>query len=369
MEVGRSIGAGPHEQVLFVADPAVGLQAIIAIHSTALGPALGGVRFWRYASGRDHLDDALRLSEAMTLKAAVAGLDQGGGKAVVCVDDPSVPRSAALLRSLGRAIDRLGGRYVAAEDVGATQADMDALAEVTPWVTGIDPARGGSGDPSPATAVGVFHSVRAVVGFLFDDDSLAGRSVVVQGAGHVASHLVPMLTAADASVVVADVDEARARRLADAHGAEVVAADRVLDLACDVLAPCALGGVISSDVARDLRCAAVCGAANNQLADPGADDVMAARGIVYAPDFVVNAGGILNLAQEWAPDGYSRERALAAAAAVGDTVAGVLEESRRSGVPPARTAEEIAWRRIRAEGRGRFEPGMASPMAQALRAR
>jgi leucine dehydrogenase len=352
----EQMAARGHEQVVFVADPSVGLRAVIAVHSTALGPSLGGVRFWRYAHEDDAIVDVLRLSEAMTLKAAAAGLHQGGGKAVVLVDDPDVPRTPALLHALGRAIHELGGRYLAAEDVGATQRDMDLLADVTPWVTGVDPAHGGSGDPSPVTAVGVVAAIRAVLAHLDGDPTLAGRRVAVQGTGHVGTHLVEQLAAAGASVVVADVDAGRAEAVAAAHGATVVDAGEILVQECDVLAPCALGAVLDSATVPELRCRAVCGAANNQLADDAVDDLLAGRGIVYVPDFVANAGGIINIAEEFT--GYSRARALERTERIGDTVRQVLDVGRAEGLPPGRAATRMARIRVEAEGAGRrWAPG------------
>jgi valine dehydrogenase (NAD+) len=353
-DVTELIGARGHEQVVYFADAAVGLRGIIAVHSTALGPSLGGVRFRRYPSETDALVDVLRLSEAMSLKAAVAGLQQGGGKAVVLLDDPRAARSEAFLRALGRAIDSLGGRYIAAEDVNATQADMDGIARETPWVTGVSVDRGGSGDPSPVTAVGVVCGMRAVC-----EGTLRGKRVVVLGAGHVGANLVRLLVAEGASVAVADVDEARAR----ACGVEVLDVAGALEAVCDVLAPCALGGVLTVESVARLQCAAVCGAANNQLLDDEAADALLARGIVYAPDFVVNAGGIINIAQEWAPGGYSHERALAAASAIEETTARVWAAATDHGGSPAKAAEELGRRRIADEGRGRrWPPGSDHPL-------
>lgn len=356
LDVTGLMTARGHEQVVFVGDGPSGLRAIIAVHSTALGPALGGVRFWRYATERDALLDVLRLSEAMTLKAAVAGLHQGGGKAVVLVDDPDAPRSEALLRAMGRAIDELGGRYLAAEDVGATMRDMDLLALETPWVTGVDPAVGGSGDPSAVTAVGVAAAMRAVCEALDGEPSLTGRRVVVQGAGHVGAHLVALLVEAGAHVMVADVNATRAREVARLHGATETDAGGVLELECDVLAPCALGGVLSHDTVPRLRCRAVVGAANNQLSEEGIAAVLMSRGVLYGPDFVANAGGIINIAEEFT--GYVRERALARAEGIEATMRGVLERARADGVPPNDAAVAIARDRIAAEGSDRrWRPG------------
>jgi leucine dehydrogenase len=246
-ETTELMAARGHEQVVFVADAATGLRAVIAIHSTALGPSLGGVRFWHYDEEADAVADVLRLSEAMTYKAAVAGLDQGGGKTVVMVDDPDRPREEALLAALGRAIDELGGRYLAAEDVGATPRDMDLIARVTPWVTGLDESLGGSGDPSPVTAVGVRAGMRAVRDALDATRALDGLHVVVHGTGHVGSHLARLLAADGVRLTLADRAPGRAEALAAELGAAVVAPDDALDLECDVLAPCALGPVIDLD--------------------------------------------------------------------------------------------------------------------------
>jgi len=345
-----------HEQVVFVTDPASGLRAVIAIHSTALGPSLGGIRFWSYAHEADAVLDVLRLSEAMTLKASIAGLHQGGGKAVVLLDRPDAPHPEPMLRALGRAIDELGGRYLAAEDVGATQSDMDAIARETPWVTGVDPVAGGSGDPSPVTAFGVVAAMRATLGVLDGDPSLDGRRVAVQGAGHVGAHLVHDLAAAGAQVVVADADPSRAEKVAAKTGADAIDAGAILEVECDVLAPCALGAVLDASTVPRLRCRAVCGAANNQLADDTIDDLLADRGILYAPDFVANAGGIINIAEEFT--GYSRERALERTAHIEETMRQILERSRTSGEHPGHVAVAMARERVAREGAGRrWRPG------------
>ncbi len=343
-----------HEQVVFIADPASGLRAVIAVHSTALGPSVGGIRFWRYPSERDAVVDALRLSQAMSFKAALAGLDQGGGKAVVLYDDPTAPRSEPLLLAIGRAIDELGGRYIAAEDVGATPRDMEVISRETRWVSGLE-GPGGSGDPSSVTAIGVVHAMRTVVEELDGDSRLQDRRVVVQGAGHVGTHLVELLVAEQANVAVADIRPERVEALVQSQGVEAVALDSVLEEPCDVLAPCALGGVFSVESVERLRCRAVCGAANNQLVDLAAGDELAERGILYAPDFVANAGGIINLAEEFV--GYDRERALARTAEITKTIRGIFEHARERGIAPARAADELARRRIAEEGSGRWHPG------------
>ena len=354
-----------HEQVTYFADADVGLRAIVAIHSTALGPALGGVRFWHYDREADALTDVLRLSQAMTMKAAVAGLHQGGGKTVVFWDEPRALRSGVFLSSLGRWIDALGGRYLAAEDVGASQHDMDGIARETAWVTGVDPSRGGSGDPSPVTALGVLHGMRAACEAAFGSSELAGRRVVVQGAGPVGAHLARMLVDADAHVVISDID----REKAAAVGVPVTEPDAALTAECDVLAPCALGGVLTVSTVQTLRCAVVCGAANNQLLDDAAAEAVEARGIVYAPDYVVNAGGIINISHEWAPGGYSADAASADAVRIEDTTRQVIALARAKGISTAKAADEVAARRITSEGRPPYRPGEPSVMREALLAR
>jgi leucine dehydrogenase len=344
-----------HEQVVFVTDPPSGLRAVIAVHSTALGPSLGGIRFWRYPSEHDAVADVLRLSEAMSLKAAAAGLHQGGGKAVVLWDDPDAPRSERLLRAIGRAIDELGGRYIAAEDVGATPRDMQVIASETPWVTGIE-GPGGSGDPSPMTAYGVLRAMQTVIEELGGDATVVRQRIVVDGVGHVGSHLARLLVEAGAEVAVADVNPERVDALVRDLGVDPLPVERALEESCDVLAPCALGGVLNERTIPRLQCRAVCGAANNQLTDAAADDALAARRILYAPDFVVNAGGIINLAEEFG--GYDPERARVRTAQIADTLRRVFALARELGVPPGRAAEQMARRRIAEEGSGRrWRPG------------
>ncbi len=347
-----------HEELVFVADAPSALRAIIAVHSTALGPSLGGIRFWHYPSEHNAVVDVLRLSEAMSLKAAAAGLHQGGGKAVVLVDDPDAPRADSLLHAMGRAIGDLGGRYIAAEDVGATPHDMQVIASETPWVTGLE-GPGGSGDPSPMTAYGVVEAMGAVLEELDGKAAVAGNRVVVDGVGHVGTHLARLLAGAGARVAVADVNRERVDILVREIGAEPLPVERALEEPCDILAPCALGGVLNEKTIPRLQCRAVCGAANNQLADAADDDALAERGIMYAPDFVVNAGGIINLAEEFV--GYDRDRATKRTAQIADTVHRVFELARTERVPPGRAAEHLARRRIADEGAGRrFRPGDAA---------
>jgi glutamate dehydrogenase/leucine dehydrogenase len=357
MEITEVMAERGHEQVVLVADAATGLRAVIAVHSTALGPSLGGVRFWHYAHEADALTDVLRLSEAMSLKASAAGLHQGGGKAVVLWPDPHAARSAEQLAVLGRAVHELGGRYIAAEDVGATTADMDGLARVTPWVTGVSESTGGSGDPSPVTAVGVHAAMHAAAQQRWGAPGLAGRRVVIQGAGKVGAGLARLLVADGARVSIGDVDDARVQGLVDELGVTAVPVADVLTVAADIVAPCALGGVLTHASVDALACEIVCGGANNQLATVEVDDALEARGILYAPDFVANAGGILNIAEEFV--GYSRARALDAARGIGATMTRIFDAAREWGLPPGRAADRIARERIAHEpfGSGRWEPG------------
>ncbi len=335
------------EQVVFCHDPSSGLRAIIAIHSTALGPALGGTRFRPYASEADAVTDVCRLARGMTAKHAVSGLDCGGGKAVI-LGDPGRLRSEALLRAYGRFVDGLAGRYLTAEDVGTTQADMDLIRRETPFVTGVSESLGGSGDPSPATAWGLLWALRAVAERLWGDGSLAERHVVVSGVGKVGAVLVAHLVEAGARVTVADVDRAAVDAAVARYGVEVVDPAKAHAVDCDVFAPCALGAVLSATTIPELRCAAVCGSANNQLATAADGERLADAGVLYAPDFVVSAGGVINIAEERNGRGYDRDRAYARVAGVADNLRRVFAVADRDGITPADAAERVAAERIEA---------------------
>jgi glutamate dehydrogenase/leucine dehydrogenase len=339
--------AGQHgcEGLHLAADPASGMRAIVAVHSTVLGPAIGGTRFLPYPDERAAALDVCRLARAMTYKHAACGNDSGGGKAVL-IGEPSALRSPALLDAYGRFLDSLGGVYLTAEDVGTTQADMDHLRGVTPYVTGTSEHLGGSGDPSPATAWGVLHAMRAVAERLWGGPDLDGRHVVVAGVGKVGADVARHVAGAGARVTVADVRGDRARAVAAEVGAEVVDPADALATACDVLSPCALGGVLSASTIPALRCAAVCGAANNQLAT--ADDAarLDGAGILYAPDYVVNAGGVINIAEETAPGGYDRARAWARVETIADTLRRVFELAGSAGITTAAAADRLAEQRL-----------------------
>ena len=343
-----------HEQVVVANDPASGLRAIVAIHSTALGPALGGTRFYPYASMADALADVLALAKGMSYKAAVAGLDLGGGKAVI-VGDPATDKSEALLRAYGRFVESLGGRYITACDVGTYTPDMDVVARETRWVTGRSEDHGGAGDSSVLTAYGVFCGLRAAAeiawGASVEADGLSGRTVGVAGVGKVGRHLVGHLVEAGADVVVTDVNPAAVERVRDEHpSVRVVAStEELVASPIDVYAPCALGGALNRAVVEQLQARVVCGAANNQLAHPGVEKLLEERGILYAPDYVVNSGGLIQVADELR--GFDFARARRRASGIYDATRAVLERAARDGVPTAVAADRIAEQRMREVGR------------------
>lgn len=331
-----------HEQVVFCWEPHVGLRAIIAIHDTTLGPALGGVRMWIYPSEQEAVEDCLRLSRAMTYKAAVAGLNFGGGKAVI-IGDPQRQKSEPLFRAFGRFVQTLGGRYITAEDVGTTVADMEWIRMETQYVTGV---LGGSGDPSPFTAHGVYWGMKACAKVVFGSDSLAHRTVVVQGAGNVARHLVEYLLREDVRVYIADLFSEKAQRLCDEIGGTPVEADAVYDIPCDIFSPNALGGVLNETTIPRLRCAIVAGAANNQLQDEHADARrLHERGILYAPDYVINAGGLMNVAAEFEGN-YNPKRVLDKTAGIYDTLMRLFHIAEERGMLPTEAAAALAEERL-----------------------
>jgi valine dehydrogenase (NAD+) len=338
-----------HEQVVYCHDNATGLRAIVAIYSTALGPALGGTRFYPYASDDDALTDVLNLSKAMAYKAACAGLDLGGGKAVI-IGDPHKDKTEALLRAYGRFVEAIGGRYYTACDVGTYVEDMDVIARESRFVTGRSPAHGGAGDSSILTAYGVFEGMRAAAEHLWGTPSLRGRRVGVEGVGKVGRHLVEHLVEDGAAIVITDVDADAVARIRTAHPeVEAVAADALPGVPMDVYSPCALGGALSDETVAQLQARIVCGAANNQLAHPGIEQQLEDRGILYAPDYVVNAGGLIQVADEI--DGYSEPRARAKAARIFDTTKRLLQLAAEERIPPAVAADRIAEQRMAEVGR------------------
>lgn len=340
------IEADGYEQVVFCQDRATGLRAIVAIHSTSLGPSLGGTRFYPYPTEDAALEDVLRLARGMTYKSAVAGLDVGGGKAVI-LGNPATDKNEGLLRAYGRFVDSLGGRYITAEDVGTTQADMDLIRRETARVTGVSVELGGSGDPSAATAYGLLWAMKAVANRLWGDTELAGKRVVVSGVGKVGSNLVRHLVEERAVVTVADVVPLAVTRLVEQYAG--VQAAEVADahtLECDIFSPCALGGVLDSVHIPQMRCAAVVGSANNQLAEPACGKLLSEAGIVYGPDYVVNAGGVINIAEELSPRGYHKDRAVQAVRGIYERTSMVLATAEAESITTAEAADRIAERRM-----------------------
>jgi leucine dehydrogenase len=331
-----------HEQLVVCHDKASGYRGIIAIHDTTLGPALGGTRFWNYASDEEAIVDALRLARGMTYKNAVAGLNLGGGKSVIIGDNRTTNREM-LFRAHGRFVDSLGGRYVTAEDVGTSTGDMDFVHMETDYVTGL---AGQSGDPSPVTAHGVFRAIEASAFQRWGSDSLARRTVAIQGCGNVGYHLARELHAAGAELVVSDIDAERVRRVVGATGARAVATDEIYCQRADIFAPCALGAVINDDTLPQLQVEIVAGAANNQLLEERHGQELEERGILYAPDYVANAGGVINVYSELA--GWDRERSLRKADEIYHTVLNVFEIAKQEGIPTYEAADRLAERRLHA---------------------
>jgi glutamate dehydrogenase/leucine dehydrogenase len=329
-----------YEKVVFAHHPQTGLRCIVAIYSTALGPALGGTRFWPFRNEDEAFDDVMRLAKAMAYKAAAAGLDLGGGKAVI-IGDSSTAKTPALLRAYGRVVESLGGEYITTADVGTAMPDLDVVATATHFVTGTSK---GSGDPSPLTAFGVWQGMRAVAEEAFGEASLSGRTVVVQGVGKVGSELARLLVKENTRVVVSDVDEARAVGVATSLAAEAVPSGEALSTPCDILAPCALGPVVTDETIPSFKCRAIAGAANNQLGHPRHARELADAGIVYAPDYVINAGGLINAEDEL--HGYDADRARTKAAGIAETLRGVFAAAKREGITTAEAADRLAESRM-----------------------
>jgi len=338
-----------HEQILFCNDNATGLKAIIAIHNTVLGPSLGGTRMWNYNNEMEALHDLLRLSRGMTYKSSVAGLNLGGGKAVIIGDAKKI-KNEALLRRFGKFVDSLGGKYITAEDVAMTSRDMEIINMETDHVSGLPENMGGSGDPSPVTAYGVYVSIKASARETWGNDSLSGKKVLVQGIGHVGESLVDHLTKEGAKVYINDISEERLKAASAKYKAEVVSAEKMFDLDIDIYAPCALGATVNDETLGKLKCAIICGAANNQLSDEKIHgEAVGKQGILYAPDFVVNAGGIINVYYEL--EGYNRERALAHAEKIYDTTFNLFQLAKKEGIPTYMAANRLGEQRIEAIAR------------------
>ncbi len=339
-----------YERVVKAQDPKSGLHAFIAIHDTTLGPALGGLRMWPYASEKDALFDVTRLARGMTYKSAVAKTGLGGGKAVI-LGDPKKIKSEALYLAMGRFVDSLGGRYITAEDVNTGIEDLEIARRATRWVTGLKREDGGSGNPSPYTAYGVFLGVRAALGQAFGNDSPKGRVVALQGIGAVGSALARRLVEAGAKVHAADKNEERLQQLQKEIGVVPASEAEIMTMKCDVFAPCALGAILDDQSIPKLDCKVVAGAANNQLLEPRHGRMLMDRGILYAPDYVINAGGIINVSVEFAPGGYDEKLALSKIERIPQALKELWTISREERIPTSDAADRLA-ERIVADARG-----------------
>ncbi len=345
MEVFKEMVKWGHEQVLFTREETVGYLGIIAIHDTTLGPALGGCRLWKYESEEEALVDVLRLSMGMTYKAAVAGLNLGGGKSVI-IGDPDMPRREMIFRAHGRAVETLKGRYITAEDVGTSVEDMDYVHMETEHVVGI---AGRSGDPSPVTAYGTYRGMKACALEKYKDDSLKGKTVAVQGVGHVGYYLCENLAAEGAKLVVTDISEEKVARCVEDFGAEPVGTDEIYEVDADIFAPCALGAIVNTETIPKLKVDIIAGAANNQLATREDSKAVQEAGILYAPDYVINAGGLINVYSELAD--WSTDRSKRKAGEIYQTLIEVFELAREQKMTTADAADRIAERRIDTVGK------------------
>lgn len=332
-----------YEQLVFCQDKNSGLKAIIAIHDTTLGPALGGTRMWTYKSEAEAIEDALRLAKGMTYKNAAAGLNLGGGKTVI-IGDPKKDKSPELFRAFGRYIQGLNGRYITAEDVGTTVNDMDLIHMETDFVTGISPEFGSSGNPSPVTALGIYKGMKAAAMEAFGSDSLEGKTVAVQGIGNVAFTLCEHLHKEGANLIVTDINEAAVDRAVQAFGAKAVDPGDIYGVECDIYSPCALGATINDETIPQLKAKVIAGSANNQLKTTEHGDIIHEKGIVYAPDYVINSGGVINVADEL--NGYNATRALKNVESIYDILLKIFEISKRDNIPTYVAADRMAEERI-----------------------
>ncbi|MEO9965071.1 MAG: Glu/Leu/Phe/Val dehydrogenase dimerization domain-containing protein [Reichenbachiella sp.] len=342
-----------HEQVVLCHDKATGLKAIIAIHNTVLGPAMGGTRMWQYATDQEALTDALRLSRGMTLKNSIAGLNIGGGKAVI-IGDARKFKNEALMRRFGKFVNSLGGKYWTAEDVNMTTKDMEYVRMETPYVTGLPDFMGGSGDPSPVTAYGVYMGMKAAAKKAYGSEKLEGKKVLVQGTGNVGTYLIENLIKEKAQIMISDIFEDKVKKVTDRFSVEVVAADAVFDTNYDIYAPCALGGTLNDETIDKLNCDIVAGGANNQLLEEETHGkALVNKGILYAPDFLINGGGITNVYYEYEGN-YNRDRVMSQTERIYDTTLEVFDLCTQSGSTPQSAAIQIAENRIAAIGNNKL---------------
>lgn len=332
-----------YEQLVFAQDKYSGLKAIIAIHDTTLGPALGGTRMWTYNSEEDAIIDALRLARAMTYKAAASGLNLGGGKAVI-IGDPKKDKSEALFRSFGRYVESLNGRYITAEDVGTSVQDMDWIHLETDYVTGISPAFGSGGDPSPLTAYGTYIGMKAAAKVAFGDDSLTGKKIAIQGLGSVSLKMLKYLHNEGANIIVTDINEAKVKKAIREYRVKAVDPEDIYGVDCDIFSPNALGAIINDDTIPLIKAKLIAGAANNQLKEEKHGDILHEKGIVYAPDYVINAGGLISVADEL--DHYNKDRAKKRVETIYDNILKVFDIGNRDGIPSNKAANLMAEERI-----------------------
>lgn len=354
----ETLDTSGHEQVVFCHNRDAGLRAIIAIHNTVLGPALGGVRMRPYASGEAAITDVLRLSRTMTYKNALAGLNVGGGKAVI-IGDPRSDKAEALFRAFGRYVDSLSGRYITAEDMGTDVNDMEQIYLETEYVTGVHQVHGGSGDPAPFTAYGTLQGLMAAINRKLGHEEVDKISIAVQGLGHIGMELVKLLKERGAKLYVSDLEPANLQRAVEEYGAEAVDPDAIYELPVDVFAPCAMEAAINADTLPRLKAKVVCGSANNQLASHAIGDELHKRGILFAPDYAVNAGGVMNVSLEI--DGYNRERAMRMMRQIYHNVGKIFDLSEREGITPQYAADRIAEERINAIGKLKLPLGRTAP--------
>lgn len=346
MQIFSHMEEDQYEQLVFAYDHPSGLKAIIAIHDTTLGPALGGLRMWTYNSEKEAIEDALRLAKGMTYKNAAAGLNLGGGKAVI-IGDPSKDKNEAMFRAFGRYVQSLNGRYITAEDVGSTVEDMDLIYTETDYVTGTS-KEGSSGNPAPVTAYGIYKGIKATALEAFGSDDLSGKVIAVQGVGNVAFRLLEYLHQENAELIVTDINEKSVQKAVEKYNAKAVDPDDIYDVSCDIFSPCALGSVINDDTIKRLKAKAIAGSANNQLQADKHGDMLFEKGIIYAPDFVINAGGVINVADELLPNGYNQDRAMKKVEQIYDNLQKVYEISKRDNIPTYLAADRMAEERIEA---------------------
>lgn len=349
MHIFNTMKTDDYEQIVFCQHKESNLKAIIVIHDTTLGPALGGVRMWNYESEEEALNDALRLAKGMTYKNAAAGLNLGGGKAVI-IGDPKTDKSEAMFRAFGRYVESLNGRYITAEDVGSTEDDMNKIHMETNYVVGTSVGTG-SGDPAPVTAFGIYHGIKATAKEAFGSDDLSGKTIAVQGVGQVAYRLCDYLHKEGASLIVTDINKQSVERAVKEFGAKAVEPDEIYAVDCDIFSPCALGGVINDETIAQIKAKVIAGSANNQLQSDKHGQLLHEKGIVYAPDYVINSGGVINVSDEM--QGYNEERALNKVKTIYDQLEKVYKIAKRDNIPTSLAADRMAEERIKSVLRAR----------------